>query len=223
MRPYLTVPTTKLHRTGKATLDQLALVEMLCIGQHAVNRSFASPTDRALILGTGPIGLSVLTFLQNRTQNVAVADISETRLEFCREAFGIEETILVEPGQSLEPSVRDAFGGELPDLLFDATGNRDSMASTFDLAAHGARIVFVGLFQGEVRFDDPNFHRRELTLLASRNATAKEFGEVISAIETRAIDTSAWVTHRMALADVPAEFPKTIADPSLRKAIIDCD
>lgn len=223
MRPYLTVPTAKLHRAGEATLDQLALVEMLCIGQHAVNRSLAGPTDQALILGTGPIGLSVLSFLQNRTEKIAVADLSEGRLQFCREAFGVEETILVEPGQSLEAPVRNAFDGELPNLLFDATGNRNSMASTFTLAAHGARIVFVGLFQGELCFDDPNFHRRELTVMASRNATSAEFGEVITAMETGAIDTSSWITHRISLDEVPEQFEETISDPGLRKAIIDCD
>ena len=97
------------------------------------------------------------------------------------------------------------------------------MASTFNLAANGARIVLVGLFQGELSFDDPNFHRRELTLMASRNATASEFGEVISAIETDTIDTSTWITHRISLSDVPGQFKETISDPGLRKAIIDCD
>ena len=223
MRPYITVPTSKLHRAPEASLEQLALVEMLCIGQHAVNRSLATSADRALILGAGPIGLSVLSFLQNRTREIAVADLSENRLQFCREAFGVERTLLVTPEQSLESSLRDCFGGLLPDVIFDATGNRNSMLSTFDLAAHGARIVFVGLFQGEVQFHDPDFHRRELTLMASRNATSSEFGEVISAIETGAIDTAPWITHRISLGDVPEQFGNTISDSSLRKAIINCD
>ncbi len=223
MRPFLTVPTHKLHRAASASMDQLALVEMLCIGQHAVNRSLATASDRALILGAGPIGLSVLSFLRNRTQHIAVADISAGRLEFCREAFGVNHTIEVGADVDLEKALRDAFGGQLPDLIIDATGNKGSMQSTFNLAANGARILFVGLFQGDVTFSDPDFHRRELTLMSSRNATSAEFGEVIAAIESGAVDTAPWITHRLAFDEIVTGFESTITDPTLRKAVITLD
>lgn len=221
MRPFITVPTHKLHRAASASMDQLALVEMLCIGQHAVNRSLAATGDRALILGAGPIGLSVLSFLQNRTDHVAVADISAGRLDFCRDAFGVKATIKAGSDVDLEKELRNCFGGQLPDLIFDATGNKASMHSTFNLAANGARIVFVGLFQGDVTFNDPNFHRRELTLMSSRNATSTEFSEVIAAIESGAVDTAPWITHRLAFDDVVNGFETTISDPTLRKAVIE--
>jgi len=221
MRPEINVPARKLHRADAASADQLALVEMLGIGCHAVNRSRADASDRALVLGAGPIGLSVLSFLQRRTGEIAVADLDEARLAFCREGFGVERTLPVLPDRPLEPAIRDAFGGRLPDLVFDATGNRASMQSTFGLAAHGGRIVFVGLFRGEVTFDDPDFHRRELTLLASRNAVSAEFGEVIDAMESGAIDTSPWITHRLDLAEVPGRFADLVTDPALRKAVIE--
>jgi 2-desacetyl-2-hydroxyethyl bacteriochlorophyllide A dehydrogenase len=220
MRPLITVPTHKLHRAASASMDQLALVEMLCIGQHAVNRSLASATDRALILGAGPIGLSVLSFLRNRTEHIAVADISDSRLGFCREAFGVNHTITVNPEIDLETELKNSFGGQLPDLIIDATGNKGSMLSTFDLAANGARIVFVGLFQGDVAFNDPNFHRRELTVMSSRNATSAEFGQVIAAIESGVVDTAPWITHRIPFDQIVTGFESTINDPSLRKAVI---
>jgi len=223
MRPLITVPVNKLHRAASASMDQLALVEMLCIGQHAVNRSLAGVADRTLILGAGPIGLSVLSFLQNRTEHIAVADISAARLAFCREAFAVQHTIEVSPATSLENSLRDAFGGQLPDLILDATGNKGSMISTFNLAANGARIVFVGLFQGDVTFNDPNFHRRELTLMSSRNATSAEFGEVITAIESGAVDTAPWITHRLPFDKIVTGFKSMINDSTLRKAVISLD
>ena len=65
-----------------------------------------------------------------------------------------------------------------------------------------------GLFQGDVSFNDPNFHRRELTLLASRNALPGNFREIIALIEAGRIDTTPWITHRFALADTPQRFPK---------------
>jgi 2-desacetyl-2-hydroxyethyl bacteriochlorophyllide A dehydrogenase len=223
MRPFLNVPIHKLHRAASATMDQLALVEMLCIGQHAVNRSFVSESDNVLVLGAGPIGLSVISFLKGRTKRLLVADLSEARLAFCRDVMGVDDTVLVPPGGDLLPMIHDAFGGVLPDVIFDATGNRASMLSTFDLAAHGGRIVFVGLFQGDVVFSDPNFHRRELTVMSSRNATSAEFGQVIVAMESGAIDTSPWITHRLPFADVPAGFSKVVGDSSLRKAVIHLD
>ncbi|MEM6278066.1 MAG: zinc-binding alcohol dehydrogenase family protein [Verrucomicrobiota bacterium] len=223
MRKELNIPVEKLHRSGGATADQLALVEMLGIGCHAVNRSSAQSRDRVLLLGAGPIGLSVLSFLQQQTDSIVVADLDEARLSFCREAFGIEETVTLKPDGSATERLSGHFGEERPDLIFDATGNPQSMHSTFELIAHGGRIVFVGLFQGEVSFPDPMFHRKEISLLASRNATSKEFGEVIAAMESGAIDTSPWITHRFALDQVLQSFPKTIADRGLRKAVIEVD
>lgn len=223
MRPEINIPIHKLHRAASASMDQLALVEMLCIGQHAVNRSFASPTDSVLVLGAGPIGLSVISFLKSRTKRLVVADLSQSRLDFCRSLTGVDETVSVNPAGDLPGEIRRVFGGLLPDLIFDATGNRSSMLSTFDLAAHGGRIVFVGLFQGEVTFNDPNFHRRELTVMSSRNATSAEFGQVISAMESGAVDTAPWITHRLDFAEVGERFSGVIGDPALRKAVIHLD
>ncbi|MEX2578087.1 MAG: zinc-binding alcohol dehydrogenase family protein [Verrucomicrobiales bacterium] len=223
MRREINVPSRKLHASAGASADQLALVEMLGIGRHAVNRSGTTPGDRALVLGAGPIGLSILSFLRLHTEHIAVADLDERRLGFCRDAFGIERTVRVSGDTELERELRDAFGGELPDLVFDATGSRQSMLTTFDHVAHGGRIVFVGLFQGDIAFHDPDFHRREITLLSSRNATSAEFGEVIGAIEGGRIDTAPWITHRLDLDDVPERFSTVVRDPALRKAVIHLD
>ncbi len=221
MRPVIAVPVEKLHRSETLTTEQLALVEMLCIGRHAVERARVEPDEFALVIGAGPIGMSVIQFLQTKTRRVAVADLSANRLAFCREGLGVDMTLLSGGPDPLESALRDLSGcGELPTAIFDATGHAGSMMGTFDLAAHGGRIVFVGLFQGEVRFDDPNFHRRELTLMSSRNATGSDFREVIGAIERGEVDTTPWITHRMTLAEVPARFSDVIAAPELRKAVI---
>lgn len=223
LRPELNIPLHKLHRAGSASMDQLALVEMLCIGQHAVNRSLVSTADNVLVLGAGPIGLSVISFLKGHTKCLLVGDLSESRLGFCREFMGVDGTVTVRPDTNPEGPIRTALSGALPDVIFDATGNRGSMLSTFDLAAHGGRVVFVGLFQGEVVFHDPNFHRRELTVMSSRNATSEEFGQVIAAMASGQVDTSPWITHRLDFAEVPSRFGDVISDPALRKAVIHLD
>lgn len=220
MRPELNVPLAKLHRSASASAEQLALVEMLCIGRHAANRARVESRESVLVLGAGPIGLATLVFLRELAPRLAVADLDERRLAFCREALGITETYRVGSEEGLAAFLDARLGGA-PDLVFDATGNRASMLSTFRLCAHGGRIVFVGLFQGEIVFDDPGFHRRELTLMSSRNATPTDFAEVIGAIEAGRIDTDPWITHRLGLGEVPERFASVVADPSLRKAVVE--
>ncbi len=243
MQPLLRVPARKLHKSAKLDHDQLALVETLGIGAHAVERAQLAPDDFVLVIGAGPIGLSVIQFAKVSGATVAVMDVSDARLEFCRQQLGVVHTVNPAAanvrntnnpaGNALDPNVRNTNiglagelrrigGGDLPTCVIDATGNPRSMMGCFDLPANGARIVFVGLFQGDVTFNDPNFHRRELTLLASRNALPATFREVIRLVEEGRIDTRPWITHRLKLADVPVVFPRDIAgNPAVLKAMIE--
>ena len=218
MRPELAVPARKLHRSRTLTYDQLALVETLAIGAHAVDRAAIGPDDFVLVIGAGPIGLSVSQFVQVRGATLAVMDVRESRLAFCRRQFDAAHTLA--PGADTVEELRSIGGGELPTVVMDATGSARSMAGTFDLPAQGARIVFVGLFQGDIHFNDPNFHRRELTLLASRNALADDFRKIIRLVESGRINLMPWITHRFDLADTPQRFPEIAASPDVIKTLI---
>jgi 2-desacetyl-2-hydroxyethyl bacteriochlorophyllide A dehydrogenase len=219
MRPLLAVPARKLHRSAKLDFEQLALVETLAIGAHAVERAAITPEDFVLVIGAGPIGLSVIQFALVAGAPLAVMDVAEARLAFCRDQLGVAHTLT--PAES-PTKLKEIFGGDLPTIVIDATGNAKSMAGTFDLIAHGGRIVFVGLFQGDVTFHDPNFHRREITVGASRNAVPQTFRDLIALIESGRINTKPWITHRFALADTPKIFPAEIAgNPALLKAMIE--
>jgi threonine dehydrogenase-like Zn-dependent dehydrogenase len=220
MRPLLAVPVRKLHRSASLDFDQLALVETLGIGAHAVERAALTADDFVLVIGAGPIGLSAIQFAQVSGARLAVMDVSETRLEFCRAQLGVTHTLA--GGPDAVGRLQAIGDGDLPTCVIDATGNARSMAGTFELAAHGGRIVFVGLFQGDVTFNDPNFHRRELTLLASRNALPGTFREIIGLVEAGRIDTRPWITHRFTLAETPRVFPEKIAgNPAVLKAMVE--
>lgn len=219
MRQLLAVPAAKLHKSDRLSFDQLALVETLGIGAHAVERARIERGRFVLVAGAGPIGLGVIQFALAAGAELAVLDLSESRLDFCRRSLGVKSTLA--PGPSIPDRLRELGGGDLPEVVIDATGDGRSMAAAFDLPAHGGRIVFVGLFPGQVSFDDPNFHRRELTLLASRNALPGTFRGIIAAIEEGRVDTGPWITHRLALADVPARFAQTARDPTVIKAMIE--
>lgn len=219
MGELLAVPAPKLHPSAQLTYDQLALVETLAIGAHAVERAEPTPNDFMLVVGAGPIGLSVLQFALLSGAKVAVMDINESRLAFCQSHLGVTHTVVA--GASAAAELTAVGEGNLPTIVIDATGNPHSMAGTFDLTAHGGRIVFVGLFQGELTFNDPNFHRRELTLCASRNALPGTFSSIIAAMEAGHIDTTPWITHRLALADLPGQFEAIAQDPTLLKCMVE--
>ena len=205
MREEFTVPARKLHSSASLSYDQLALVEPLGIGCHAVDRAQLEPGETVLVIGAGPIGLAVVQFAMEAGARVILMDINAARLEFCRQQLGVPHTVNPLEIASLE-ALNAITGGDLPTAVFDATGSPKSMMGAFELAAHGGRVVFVGLFQGDVTFNDPHFHRRELTLLASRNARSTDFTRIIGLIETGRIDTAPWITHRAAFDAVIEEF-----------------
>lgn len=205
MRELLAVPFGRLHKSERLTLDQLALVEPLGIGAHAVARSGVREGEEVLVVGAGPIGLAVTQFALAASARVRVLEISPVRREFAAR-FGVET--LAEPDERLS------------DVVFDATGNAAAMEQSLARVTHGGRLVFVGLVQASVSIDDPLFHRREITLLASRNS-AGEFPRIIHMIEQSVIDTTPWITHRLALDEVPARFADLPREKNCIKAMIE--
>jgi 2-desacetyl-2-hydroxyethyl bacteriochlorophyllide A dehydrogenase len=211
MRPEFVVPARKLHVGGDLSFDQLALVETLAIGCHAVSRSSLKGDDTCLIIGAGPIGLATLEFVKLTGAKTVVADLSQSRLDFCRRQMHVEHVL--QPGGDLETQLREIFGGNLPDVVIDATGNPQSMSAAFGLVAPGGRLVYVGLTGEEIRFRHSSFHRPEGTLLCSRNALPADFTQIIGLIESGRIDTGPWITHRCTLAELPDAMP-TYLDPA---------
>ncbi len=220
-RERIEVPLAKLHRSDRLTLDQLALVETLGIGAHAVDRAAVAAGETVLVIGTGPIGLAVIQFAMAAGARVVAMDVNEARLAFCRDTLGVTETLLA-GGLEVVAELSRLTDGDLPTAVFDATGNPKSMLASFDYPAHGGRLVFVGLFQGEVSFNDPGFHQRELTLLSSRNSRPEDFTRIIGLIESGQVDTTPWISHRASFEEVPERFPEWVKpDSGVLKAMIE--
>jgi len=220
MREQLLVPARKLHPSQTLSFDQLALVETLAIGCHAVARAQLERDEFALVIGAGPIGLAVMQFAVAAGAQVIALDVNAARLEFCQAQLGVAHAVNGATQPVLD-ALQRITRGELPTAVFDATGNPQSMAATFNYQAAGGRVVFVGLFQGEVSFNDPNFHKREMSLLASRNALPADFTRIIGLVESGRIDTTPWITHRAEFSRVPQEFPQwTLPASGVIKAMI---
>lgn len=204
MREYITLPIHKLHKSEKLSLDQLALVETLVIGAHAVRRAGPEPGEFLLVIGAGPIGLTVIEAAKASGTEIIVMDINNDRLNFAQQVLGVEHTVNV-ADHPLE-QVREITNGDLPTQVYDATGNLQSMNNSFEYVASGGKLVFVGLMKDNISFSDPEFHRREITLYASRNGTASDFKWVIDKVESGAIDTRPWITHRAPFEQMIGQF-----------------
>jgi threonine dehydrogenase-like Zn-dependent dehydrogenase len=168
----------------------------------------------------GPIGLAAAIFAKAAGANVVCVDVQRERLSFACDAMQLGRGIPA--GENLVNDLQTHFG-QLPSVVIDATGNAASMRNAFRLAEHGGRIVFLGLFIGELAFDDPNFHRRELTLLASRAGLTGTFREVIRLMESCRVDVSPLVTHRFNFNATAERLPEIHREPGLVKAIINFD
>jgi len=223
MRPHFLLPARKLHPSTQLSFDQLALVETLAIGCHAVDRGSPTPGESCLVIGAGPIGLATLKFVQLTGARTIVLDVNEARLDFCRKVMGVEQTI--KASDRVEQDIREATDGHLPDVVIDATGSSGSMSAAFGyVAPGGGRLVYVGITTDEVKFRHPVFHRPEGTLLCSRNALPRDFARIIGLIEGGEIDTKPWITHRSGFDELPGIFPSyTRPETGVIKAIVEVD
>jgi 2-desacetyl-2-hydroxyethyl bacteriochlorophyllide A dehydrogenase len=208
------VPAHKLHPGNELSYDELALVETLAIGFHAVKRGNPQPGETVMVIGAGPIGLACLEFLKLMDLKVLVVDFARNRLDFCAEKLGIAHPIQAKPDGSHLAEIEKITEGGFCDVIIDATGHAGSMVQCFEYAAVGGRIVYVGITAQEITFPQaPFFHRRELSVMASRNALPADFPEIIDIIKSGKINLNNWITHRLNIEDVPTEFDK-FTDPA---------
>ena len=218
---YLSVPQAYVKKANGITLEQAAMVEFLAIGAHAVRRAGVAEGQKVLVVGAGPIGIGVALFSKLRRASVTALDGRADRLAFCSDTIGVDSTVILSGSGSEE--LAQLTDGEFFDVVFDATGNPKAMEAGFAYVAHGGTYVLVSIVSADIRFSDPEFHKREMTLMGSRNATAEDFESVVQAMRDGLIPTGALHTHSAALADLPATFP-TWLEPSagVIKAIVSC-
>jgi threonine dehydrogenase-like Zn-dependent dehydrogenase len=205
MQEYMTVPVDLLHASARLTHDQLALVEPLGVGANGVRRAGVGPDDEVLVVGLGPIGLAATQFALDAGAAVRVIEPLDSRRAVA-ERLGIEALA--------------ASDGRVADVVIEATGNRDIMETSFEHVAPGGRLVFLSVVPGRISFDDWSFHRREMTVLASR-ASLHMFPEIIRRVEDGRIDTSPWITGRMTLEEVPHAFEALLGRAGQMKVMID--
>ncbi len=224
MRERILLPARKLHPANKLSAEQCALVETLAIGCHAVDRGAPGPREQVLIIGAGPIGLSVIEFAKLSGARTIVMDLNEQRLAFVRGKMGVTDTILSKGNGTDLDRLKELTGGTLAQVVIDATGSHQSMSHALHFVGFTGRLVFVGITTQEVSFAHPLLHRREMTLLASRNAHPGDFTRIVQLIEDGKIDTRPWITHHAGFEEMIGAFPTWLQpETGVIKAIVHVD
>jgi 2-desacetyl-2-hydroxyethyl bacteriochlorophyllide A dehydrogenase len=205
MAEYLSVPSYSLLHGEGLSFDELALVEPLAIGAHGIRRAGVQKDEFVLVIGAGPIGLGTMEFARIAGGKVIALDINDQRLQFCKDKLKVGYTV-----NALSPNVTqqlmDITNGDMPTVVIDATGSLKAINNAFQYMAHGARYVLIGLQKGEICFNHPEFHKREGTLMSSRNATREDFEHVIASMKKGEVDPTTYITHRVSFDDVKQEF-----------------
>lgn len=223
MAEYFQVPIANLMKDPDLSLDDLALVEPLAIGAHGIRRAHIRQGDRVLVVGAGPIGLGAVKMAQIAGADVILMDVNAQRLAHVQQKWGI--SLAINPLKENALASLQAYTlGQMPEVVIDATGNVKAIETSFSYMSHGGIFVLIGLQLQSISFSHPEFHKREGTLMSSRNATKEDFQRVIDAMKTGQIVAHDFITHRLAFEDVPAEFSRLLAPQTgVIKAMIQLD
>jgi len=212
MREYVSVPAYALIKSSGLSGEQLALAEPLAIGAHGIRRAGINNNDTILVIGAGPIGLGTIVMAKLEGARVIAMDIAEQRLSFAKEIYKADA--IIDPStENVHQKLMELTNGDMPDVVIDATGSRSAINQGFSYISHGGRYVLIGLQKEEIIFSHPEFHKREATLMSSRNATRSDFNHVISVVAAKKIDVIPLITHRVEFGEVKKAF-STWLDPS---------
>ncbi|MBP6432132.1 MAG: zinc-binding alcohol dehydrogenase family protein [Ferruginibacter sp.] len=205
MKEFILIPIKYLLKANDLSFDELALVEPLAIGAHGIRRAGVKENEFVLVMGAGPIGLGVLEFAKIAGANVIAMDVNEKRLQFCKNNLNVQH--LINPStQNVMDELKQITNNDMPTVIIDATGNLKAINNAFQYLAHGGRFVLVGLQKNELNISHPEFHKREATLMSSRNATMEDFTHVLNCMRAKKVNPSTYITHKVKFEEVKNNF-----------------
>jgi 2-desacetyl-2-hydroxyethyl bacteriochlorophyllide A dehydrogenase len=203
MAEEIVMPAANLYKADGLSLRDAAMVEFLAIGAHAIRRTAElKPGSRALVVGSGPIGLGVAFFARIAGAEVTVIDAAPDKIAATR-ALGFTTFSPAE----LEGSEFTSIKSTGFDAVFDSTGSIKAMNASLFHVRNGGSYTLVGVIKGDLVFPDSEVHRRELTIRASRNAIRADFEHVMESIRQGKVPTDRLATHATSLDRVPEDMP----------------
>ncbi len=222
MQEFYCVPASSVFKDTGLPNERLATVEPFAIGEHALNQAGVFSGSRILILGAGPIGIGIALLALYRKAEVIIADPDAYRLTLCRNIKGL--TIIDMQKENPKEKLMELTQGDGAAFVFEASGNIRAIESTSELIAHGGKIILVGLQKQAFSFNHPDFHKKEITLMSSRNAVPADFFNVVSYFREPNTSGFQYITHRIEFDKAASWFMDTNAEKNkIIKAIIRFD
>lgn len=221
MQEYYLVPDQFVIKGNGLTADELVLVEPLAIGAHGIAKADVAKGEFVLVMGAGPIGLGTMNFAKIAGAEVIAMDVSARRLSFCEENPGIKHCINPAKEDAVA-RLKEITNGDMPTVVADCTGNLQAINNGLSFLAHGGRFVLIGLQKGPLVISHPEFHKREATLMSSRNALPADFWHVMECIRSGSVKPADYITHKVRFAELKSEFASLTAPGNhVLKAIIE--
>ena len=209
MQEQITVPADILLPANNLSDDQMAIVEPLAIGAHAIRRADIKQGETIAVVGCGPIGIGIMKLAQIAGAKVVAIDMNEQRLEYAKEKIGVD--YIVNAGENAAKDIAELTNGDMCTAVFDASGNKYALEAGPDYMSHGGRFVLVGLSKGDLTYNHPKIHAKEMTLMCSRNATTEDFEHVISVLDQ--FPTESFITHNVHFTEMIEHFDSWL-DPA---------
>lgn len=211
MQEYISVPWEKILQAPGLNELELAMVEPLTVGFHAIRRGRVEPSDVVMVLGCGMIGAGAIAGAAGRGARVIAVDIDDHKLELAS-LLGASH-LINSLSSDLHAELERLTGGDGPDVVIEAAGNPLTYRAAVDEVAFTGRVVCIGYAGSEVSFATKLFVQKEIDILGSRNASPEDFREVIAYLEKGTFPLERMITEKINPEDASGSVKQWAADP----------
>ena len=211
MREYMTVPWQKILQAASLIDRELAMVEPLTVGFHAIGRAGVTRSDTVMVMGCGMIGAGAIAGATDRGATVIAVDIDDHKLVMAKK---MGARFLINSKESdLHHLLVELTGGDGPDVVVEAAGSPATYRTAVDEVAFTGRVVCIGYSGEEVSFATRLFVQKEMDILGSRNATAEDFRNVVTYMGKGHFPAASLVSHEVNLAGAGQALQQWADDP----------
>ena len=199
---YINIPHEKLFTSDKLSLAEMALVEPLTVGFHAVSRGKTTANDTVVVFGCGAIGLGAIAGAYARKARVIAVDIDDEKLALAKRCGATDS--INSMAESLHDRLQDMTNGEGPNLMIEAVGLPTTFKACIQEVCFAGRVVYIGYAKAPVAYETKLFVMKELDIRGSRNAMREDFEAVIAHLENGAFPIDEVISKTVPLEDAPA-------------------
>ncbi|MDN5202110.1 zinc-binding alcohol dehydrogenase family protein [Fulvivirgaceae bacterium BMA10] len=220
MQEIFSVPENLLLPANHLSFNEIAIVEPLAIGAHAIRRAGSLEGETILVIGCGPIGIAIMKFAKIAGAQVIAMDINEQRLAYVRNKIGVDYTVNAQ--NEAHRAIKAMTNQQMATAVFDASGNKKALETGIEFMAHGGRYVLVGLSKGNLSFNHPAIHAKESTIMCSRNATLEDFEYVMDVLSKGLFPVDSYITHSSHFTKMIEQFETwTQPESGVIKAVVE--